>query len=497
MILADDLGFSDIGAYGGEIATPHLDGLAREGLRFSQFYNAARCCPTRASLLTGVYPHQAGMGNMALFSPRLKDPAYQGVLSDSTLTIAEALREAGYRTLMSGKWHVGYPAAARPNARGFEHAFFANDGAPGYWKSKLFLDARPAKQTRYLTDEFTDEAVRFVKEYAGKPQPFFLYLAYTAPHYPLHAPEADIAKYRGRYLGGWDALREERYRRLQASGLIRSGASLAPPEAPAWSEVADKPGEDLKMAVYAAQVSHMDDGIGALLAALKERGVERNTVVVFLSDNGASNEDPEPGRRSAGGPLGTQESYASYGTPWAHLSNTPFRSYKKWAYEGGIATPLIVRWPEGVKRPGTITDQVGHVVDIMATCLELAGARYPEAYAGRRLVPLQGLSLVPVLEDRVREGHKRLFWEHNGSGAVREGRFKLVRGTLKAPWELYDLEADRTETRDLAAAEPARVAELLEAFTAWAAEVGVKPLGNVAPSGGRKPPRNPKPAPGR
>lgn len=426
-----------------------------------------------------MYPHQAGIGNMALFVPRRNGGAYEGALNEKTLTMAEALRSAGYRTLMSGKWHVGYPKDESPVARGFDHAFYVKDGASGYWKGKLLSDEKGVKQTRYLTDEFTDAAVRFVGESAGKSQPFFLYLAYTAPHYPLHAPRDEIAKYQGRYMKGWDVMRDERRERLVSAGLLDARWPLSPPDAPAWSDVQDKRDEDLKMAIYAAQVDRMDQGIGRVLAALRDKGVEKDTLVLFLSDNGASNEDSHPPlKKMVNGALGTPDNYDSYGTPWAHLSNTPFRSYKKSMYEGGIATPLIARWPGHVKA-GSVTREVGHVVDLLATTLELAGARYPESFAGRTLVPLQGLSLVPVLEGGTRVGHERLFWEHLGSAAVREGRYKLVRARLKGAWELYDLEQDRTESRDLAAAQPERVAAMTQAFADWARGVGVEPMGNV------------------
>jgi arylsulfatase len=481
LIMADDMGFSDLGCYGSEIATPNLDRLAAGGVRFTQFYNTARCCPTRSSLLTGLYPHQAGVGHM------VNDrglPAYQGYLNNRSATIAEALAPAGYRTLMSGKWHVGEKRPHWPLDRGFQRYFGLISGGSNYFRldpgRQMALGNQPftPPERFYMTDAFTDYALGFLDEHKGDRAPFFLYLAYTSPHWPLHAWPEDIARYRGRYRIGWDELRRRRHRRMIEMGLVDGRWPLTPRDAaaPAWKDVKDADLRDLRMAVYAAQIDRMDQNIGRVLAKLREMGVERNTLVLFLADNGGCAEEIERG--TAGALPGTPDSFTSYGLPWANSSNTPFRLYKHWVHEGGIATPLIAYWPGVIRKPGAITHQPGHVIDLMATCVDVAGATYPTT-----VTPLEGKSLAPILEGRKRRPHEALFWEHEGNRAVRQGQWKLV-SRHPAGWELHDLARDRTEMGDLASRHPGRVRKMAALYESWAARCGVVPWERLRKSGG-------------
>jgi len=476
VIMADDMGFSDLGCYGSEIATPHLDRLASGGLRFTQFYNTARCCPTRASLLTGLYPHQAGVGHMV---DDRGAPAYQGYLNDRCVTLGEVLRQSGYRTLMAGKWHVGERRPHWPVDRGFDRYYGLVSGGSNYFRLDpnriMARDDQPCKpegERFYVTDAFTDAAISFLEQERSSGKPFFLYLAYTSPHWPLHAWPEDIAKYRGRYMIGWDALRQKRLARMVELGIVDPRWGLTPrgQKAPAWAEVEDKEARDLKMAVYAAQIDRMDQNIGRVLAKVRELGVERNTLILFLADNGGCAEEIDRG--TPGVPPGGKDSFLSYGLPWANASNTPFRLYKHWVHEGGISTPLIVFWPEVIRKGGGLTDQVGHLVDLMATCVEVAGGVYPATHRGHEITPLEGKSLVPILEGRPREGHAALYWEHEGNRAVRQGDWKLV-SRHPGGWELYDMKADRTELNNLAASHPDKVKELSELYAGWAKRVGV------------------------
>lgn len=483
VILADDLGFSDLGCYGGEIETPNLDRLAAGGLRFTQFYNAGRCCPTRASLLTGLYAHRAGMG---LMEDDFGLPGYRGFLNRNCVTIAEALREGGYQTFVAGKWNVGYQAGQWPLDRGFERYFGLLRGACDYFdprvgrraKISLFgLDRKPFDrfdEDFYTTDAFTDFAIDRVTEAVEvspeQRRPFFLYLAYTAPHSPLQARPEDIAKYRGRYAVGWDEIRETRRRRQIEQGLFPAGLTPAPRDSRVrpWTELSDaeRDFEDLKMAVFAAQVDRLDRGIGRLLAKLAELGIERNTLVMFLSDNGGDGE-PETATSLPPGPKGSSH---IYGRPWAGVSNSPFRGYKHAMQEGGIATPFLVYWPAIIAEPHT-TSVVGHVVDLLPTCLDVAGVAYPNTFSGAAIEPVAGRSLFPVFR-RIERPEVDLFWEHEGNRAVRSGRWKLL-ADHSQPWELYDLETDRTELRDLAAAMPDRVVAMSAKYSDWARRNGV------------------------
>jgi arylsulfatase A-like enzyme len=502
LILADDLGFSDLGCYGSEIATPNLDRLAARGLRFTQFYNTARCCPTRASLLTGLYPHQAGVGHMV---EALGSPAYRGDLNRRCLTIAEALRPAGYRTRMAGKWHVTPFSKDKHNwplQRGFEHFFGIIASVRSYYDPPtLTRDNQPAEPGKdfYLTDAISDQAAAWVGELAKQKEPFFLYVAYTAPHWPMQAPPEEIAKYRDKYRDGWDALRKQRHQRQIELGLVERRWALTPrdAEAPAWADAADKDWQARRMAVYAAMIDRMDQGVGRILKQLEDSGQEENTLILFLSDNGGCAEEIPAGWRGRMFPERTRDGrptrvgndpsvlpgpadvFQSYGLPWANASNTPFRLYKHWVHEGGIATPLIVSWPAVIKE-GAITHQPGHVIDLLPTCLDVAGVPYPKTFKEQELLPPEGKSLLPVLQGKTRGGHEALFWEHEGNRAVRQGKWKLV-SRFPGGWELYDLEADRTELHDLAGRHPDVVKGLLDSYDKWAARVGVQPWDKIKP----------------
>jgi arylsulfatase A-like enzyme len=479
LMMADDMGFSDIGCYGSEIATPNLDRLAKGGVRFTQFYNCARCCPTRASLLTGLYPHQAGIGHMV---ENRGTPAYQGYLNDRCVTIGEALRESGYSTLMTGKWHVGEQRPHWPKDRGFDRYFGLVSGSSSFFRvteARPLVNedqpVRPKDDSFYLTDLFTDHAVKFLDEHGRSEKPYFLYTAFTSPHWPLHAREEDIARYRGKYKMGWDELRQRRHARMIQMGIVDKRWPLAErdKDVPAWDQVKNREEQDQLMAVYAAQIDRMDQNIGRILAKVKEQGQESNTLILFLADNGGCAEIINRGKAgvAAGGP----ESFLSYGPPWANASNTPFRLYKHWVHEGGIATPLIAHWPAGLTEKGKISHEPGHLVDIMATCLDAAGASYPTSFKGQTIQPLEGRSLLPVLTGKKRKGHDHICWEHEGNRAVRQGDWKLVAQSKQA-WELYNLKTDRTETHDLAAAEPARVQAMTGLYETWAKRCGVLPF---------------------
>jgi arylsulfatase len=488
LILADDMGFSDLGCFGSEIATPNLDRLAAGGVRMTQFYNAARCCPTRAALLTGLYPHQAAVGLMV---GDRGVPGYRGFLNDRCATIAEVLRPAGYHPLMVGKWHVGNKRPQWPTDRGFERYYGIANGGGHYFAipadRTLVRDGKkidPPPDGFYLTDVFTDEALKLVDAYAPKAkagEPFFLHLAYTAPHWPLHAPKELIEKYTGTYRGGWDAARAARHKRQVEMGIVDAKWPLSPraEKVRPWADVANPAMQDLRMAVYAAQVERMDAGIGRVMAKLKEQGIERETLVIFCSDNGASAEVVN--REGAKGPAGTPESFVSAGPPWANVSNTPFRESKKWVHEGGIASPFVAYWPAVIK-PGQLnTTDAGHVIDLAATVYDVAGVTYPKARNGQPLTPLEGKSLLPLFTSgrRGETGHEALYWEHEEHRAVRKGDWKLV-AKAKQAWELYDLAADRTELTDLAATQAGKVAELKGLWEAWAVRCNVLDRGKPA-----------------
>ena len=513
LILADDMGFSDLGCYGGEIRTPNLDSLARQGMRFTQFCNTARCCPTRASLLTGLYPHQAGMGHM-VDNPK-PFPGYTGDLNRECVTIAELLKTAGYRTMMAGKWHVTPFTKSKHNwplQRGFDDYYGIIHGAADYFNPVTLTrgnePAEPNGPDYYFTDAIARNAVSFIESAAEKQEPFFLYAAFTAPHWPLHALEADIARYRGRYQGGWDALRQERHKRMIELGIVSAKWPLTPRDShvPAWSDAPDKEWQQRRMEVYAAQVDRLDQGVGQILATLERTGRGNNTLVLFLADNGGCAEELGPNARAIhipaktriGEPVvagnrpalmpGPESTFQSYGMPWANASNTPFRLYKHWVHEGGVATPLIARWP-GTIAPGSMTHEPGHLIDLMATCADVSGARYPLTNRGHAIKPLEGVSLRQAFRQKKLTRRDALYWEHEGNRAVREGKWKLV-SRFPGQWELYNLQADRTELNDLAPREPARVARMTALYDRWAARTQVEPWQKVEQA-----PRTPAPIP--
>ena len=527
VILADDMGFSDLGCYGGEIRTPNLDRLATNGLRFTQFYNTARCCPTRAALLTGLYSHQAGVGHM--MEDRDMD-GYRGDLNRRCVTIPEVLKPAGYRSYAVGKWHVtkhANPEGPKDNwplQRGFDRYYGTIHGAGSYWDpSSLVRDNRmitpfndPEYQPSgdyYYTDAISEHAVRFVndhaREHAG--QPFFLYVAFTAAHWPMQAKESDVARYRGKYDAGYEVIRQARFERTKKLGLVDPRWQLTPASG-SWSAVADKPWEARCMEVYAAMVDCMDQGVGRLVGSLEKNGQLENTLIFFLQDNGGcaeligrtgaakarseapslpamSREDLQKGstpkqtrdgypvRQGRGVMPGPPDTFIAYGREWANVSNTPFREYKHWEHEGGISTPLIAHWPAGIPaaRRNQLEKQPGHLIDLMATCVDVSGATYPVEFLGNKILPREGVSLRPALEGKSLDRPQPIFWEHEGNRAVREGRWKLVAKGPAGAWELYDMEADRTEMHNLAGAESARMKDMVAKWEAWAHRAGVIP----------------------
>ena len=479
LMMADDMGFSDIGCYGSEIATPNLDKLGRNGLRFTQFYNMARCCPTRAALMTGLYPHEAGIGHMVVDNHL---PAYRGFLNDRCVTIAEALRPAGYRTAMAGKWHVGEERPHWPTDRGFERYFGLISGASSYFKldegRTMAIDDKPftpPEKGFYMTDAFTDKAVDFLDQIGKGDAPFFLYLAFTSPHWPLHARPEEIAKYRGKYKEGWDKLRIRRHRSMIEMGLVKKDWTISPRDvdAPAWDDEKNKDERDLAMSVYAAQIDRMDQNVGRVVQKLTQLGVMDNTLILFLADNGGCAEEIHRG--TEGAKTGTSDSYESYGLPWANASNTPFRTFKHWVHEGGISTPLIAHWPKGLAQKGKLTHEPGHLVDIMATCVDVAKAKYPESVKGQKIHAMDGETLTPIFKTGKRPARRPIFWEHEGNRAVRHGKWKIV-ARHKGEWELYDIDADRTELINLAAKFPDRLKQMVAQYDEWAAGAGVVPF---------------------
>ena len=490
IILADDMGYSDIGSYGAEIRTPNLDALAAGGLRFRQYYNNAKCSPTRASLLTGLYPHEAGMGDLASGAPRAPGP-YQGYLPAHSATIAEVLRTAGYRTYMSGKWHVGDLPEHWPHSRGFDRYFGLISGAtsffellrePGRSRQMVREDRlwEPTDVGFYATDAYNDYAAERIREHRRDypDRPFFLYVAHTAPHFPLHALPEDIARYEGTYTAGWDDVRAERYHRMRRLGIIdeRYPYPERPAGVPAWADAEKKDEWARLMAVYAAMIDRMDQGIGRILRALEETDTRENTLVLFLSDNGATAEAvASRGLNDPTVPIGARGSYVAYLEPWAHVSNTPFRLYKNWVHEGGIITPLIASWPRGITQPGRLAESPGHVIDLMPTALELAGMRYPTTLQGHSLHPLAGRSLVPAFGGGAVERQAPLYWAYGGNWAIRDGDWKLAHDRRHPDRvELFNLRDDPAEQRDRAAQHPARVAGLRAAWQIWAERVGAR-----------------------
>ena len=526
LMMSDDMGYSDIGCYGSEIETPHLDGLAKNGLRFTQFYNTARCCPTRASLITGLYPHQAGVGWM--MSDNGVD-AYRGNLNNRCVTIAEALRPAGYSTYMAGKWHVTRhtdpdgPKFNWPRQRGFDRFYGTIHGAGSFFDPNTltrdntmispYADSEYKPKQFYYTDAISDHAVRFIQDHHQRKadEPFFMYVAYTAAHWPMHALPQDIAKYKGRYDAGYHVIRKARFQRMKKLGLIPDSTELSPP-AGDWSQVDHREWELRCMEVYAAMIDNMDQGIGRIISALKTTGDFDNTLVFFLQDNGGCAEGygrsarnaptrasgptlakmtadelqprMQPQKTRDGFPVltgpnvlpGPADTYIGYGRNWANVSNVPFREYKHWVHEGGISTPLIAHWPDAIRRAGELERQPGHLIDIMATCVDVAEAKYPQEKDGHRIQPLEGVSLVPAFSGTKLARQAPIFFEHEGNRAVRDGKWKLVARGKDGPWELYNIDRDRSEMNNLAAAQTERVKHMAATWQAWAERAEILPL---------------------
>lgn len=480
VILADDLGYADLGSYGSEIPTPNLDKLAANGIRFTQFYNTARCCPSRATLLTGLYSHQAGVGHMTK-DAGADHEAYRGQLNNKSVTIAEALKGAGYFTAMTGKWHVGFEHGVTPAKRGFDRSLAAPAGGFYYAdkKSRLFLNGRELDVNNapeipknwYSTDLWTDYGLKFIDEATKEKKPFLLYLAHNAPHFPLQAPEEEIAKFRGKYLQGWDKLRAERYKKQIKLGLIDPSLKLAPdnPVIYKWDTLSDakKKRYDDMMAVYAAVISHLDTQIGVLVDGLKKRGVFDNTVILFVSDNGGNAEPGITGRYDGENP-GQVNSDVYIGQGWAQAACTPFWMYKHHTHEGGISSPAIVSWPAGIpkERNGKFEKQPAHLVDILPTLLDLGQAKYPTEYNGNAIQPYEGVSIKPAFAGQKINRTQPIFWEHEGNRAIRDGKWKLV-AERSEKWQLYDLDKDRSELKDLSNQYPDIAAKLEAKYNEW------------------------------
>ncbi|MFK7852329.1 MAG: arylsulfatase [Akkermansiaceae bacterium] len=525
VIMSDDMGYSDIGCYGSEISTPVLDGLAANGLRYTQFYNTGRCCPTRASLLTGLYAHQAGIGQMTNDAGQ---PGYKGDLGRDAMTMAEVLKTAGYKNYMAGKWHVTKqlkPDGDKSNwplQRGFDKFYGTIIGAGSLFDPWTLTKGEQAitpdndeeyqPEQYYYTDAISDYASRFVKEHAegSKEDPFFLYVSYTAAHWPMHALEKDIEKYKGKYDAGYEAIRKARYERMKKLGVIGDWELSPAPQK--WEDFPeDRKAWELRcMEVYAAMVDSMDQGIGRIVTTLEKTGQLDNTLILFLQDNGGCHEGRgrrarkdavtgikpmgkdelqtkmEPLRSRAGLPVlmgpevmpGPSETYIAYGKNWANVSNTPFREYKSHNHEGGISTPLIAHWPKGIQAKNEIRHRPGHLIDIMATCVELSGASYPKTFNGNDIQPLEGQSLMASFA-KDEDPDRVLLFEHFGKAAIRKGDLKLVRLGYNKPWELYDIKKDRSELNDLTEEHPDKAKELAELWEESAQRTRIYPLPNA------------------
>ena len=513
LILADDMGFSDIGCFGSEIRTPTLDALGTNGLRYTQMYNSARCCPSRAALLTGLNPHQAGVGWMTTTLADSTD-AYQGYLNERCVTIAEVLKGVGYRTFLSGKWHVGNaydaqrpdtwragePGWPTPTQRGFDDFYGTLDGAGSFWNPHSLMDGesfiRPDSPDFYYTDAIGENAAARIEAALDAGTPFFGYVAFTAPHWPLHAREEDVARYAGVYRCGWDAIRTARHETQRDAGLVDRRWPISPRDTESWPfELSRYPDwEALRMAVYAAQIDRMDQAIGGIVATLSRRNALDNTLIFFLSDNGGCaeflkedtnvaaphryNMPTVDGRPMRVGNLphlkpGPADTFMSYDLPWANASNTPFRRYKSWVHEGGISTPFIAHWPDGIAAPAIVHAPI-HITDIMPTCVEVAGARYPESVGDHAIQPMEGASLAPSFRDAGWQRGKPIWFEHEGNRAVRDGPWKLVNRHPRQ-WELYNIDDDRTEQRDLTDTEKRRVEAMASYWQHQAERVGYAP----------------------
>jgi arylsulfatase A-like enzyme len=527
VILSDDIGYSDIGCFGSEIKTPNIDRMAANGLRFTQFYNTARCSPTRASLLTGLYPHQAGMGHLS--SENYKEPGYVDDLSRNAVTMAEVFKQAGYSTYMTGKWHITKDMTATGNKsnwplqRGFDRYFGTLNGSGSYWDPGTLISnntfVAPGKGF-YYTSAISDTAVKFIIQHpAGKP--FFFYVAYTAAHWPLHAPEKETAKYKGVYDKGWDAIREERFTKLKKLGIIDENCVLTKrgAEIPAWKDEPMKEWQVRRMEVYAAMIDVMDQGIGKIITALEQKGELENTVIFYMQDNGGCAEpqgsdkltvpltdeqkilrpfsydaissekrpiyarDGRYVRSGKGVMAGDADTWVAYGEEWANVSNTPYREYKQWVHEGGIASPLVVQWPKGISAKGGLSRQLSHLIDIMPTCLEIAGISYPQQFNNNSILPVEGISLVPAFKGKTID-REFVIWEHSANRAIRMGNWKLVAKVKTQKkfipadengWELYDLKNDPSETKNLISQFPEKAKEMADKWEKEALRTKMKP----------------------
>ena len=511
IFLADDMGFSDAACYGGEIATPNLDVLAKNGLRFTQFYNTARCWPSRASILTGYYAQQVRRDTV----PGVRSGS-AGVRPPWAPLLPEMLKPLGYRSYHSGKWHVD----GKPLQNGFDHSYLLGDTdrhfAPrGHLEDDKPLPPVAADTGYYSSTAIADHAIKCLKNHADKyaAQPFFAYVAFIAPHFPLHAPADDIARYQGKYLRGWDTMRNERWQRLRNLG-IGGGAlstierSLGPPYAfPAdvkklgptevnlplpWSilNTAQQEFQSAKMAVHAAMIDRMDREIGRVLAQLRTMGALDDTLVFFLSDNGASAEIMVrgDGNDSKAAP-GSGPTFLCLGPGWSSMANTPFRRHKTWVHEGGIATPLIVHWPRGITARGELRHTPGHIIDLVPTILEAAGGRQFETRAGQPVPPPPGKSLVPLFSKDGTVTHDSLWWLHEENRALRVGDWKIVAAGKDSPWELYNLRTDRSESKNLASEHPERVRGLVDQWTRQTAQYSTLALKDLPPVDSNNPPK--------
>jgi len=476
MILVDDMGYSDLGCYGGEINTPNLDKLAQNGIRFTQMHNTAKCFPSRACLLTGVYAQQSGMA--------IKPESFK-----NTISLGDLLRTAGYRTLFSGKNHSktslynfgfdrvyefwgGATNHFNPGEQRLNEPVPIFKGGPDKWNidDKAHQPYNSPKDF-YSTDYFTNYAISFIDQYKNESSPFFLYLAFTAPHDPLMAWPEDIAKYRGKYKVGYKTIRDARYRKMLAMGMVDPSMQLSKQSTIDWETLTEeeKDEEDLRMAIYAAMIDRIDQNIGKLLQKLEETGKLKNTLILFASDNGACAENYEKkiGSENGKGEPGTLAYWASVGEDWANVSNTPYRYYKNWSYEGGICTPFIAWWPKIISQKGTINDQPLHFVDIMTTFKDITGASYPTHFRNQEIVPMQGESFLPVLKgEQLKERKKPIFWQWANGKAIRVGKWKAV--AHKDVWSLYDMQTDRNETNDLKEKYPDKFQELIKLYDEWA-----------------------------
>lgn len=522
IILADDMGYSDLGSYGGEINTPNLDWLASQGTKLNSFYNASRCCPTRASLLTGLYPHAAGIGNMTTDEG---EPGYKGSLKSNAVTIAQILKTAGYQTGMVGKWHVSETkplptkeeqlqwldhkittknfadTLSYPTHKGFDKYYGNIWGVVDYFDPfSLVNGTKPVQNVPknfYYTNTIGDSTVAYINQFSANKNPFFMYVAFTAPHWPLQALEKDIKKYEDTYKKGWKYIREQRYKKMIKLGLINaknvSSTEFMYPDKN-WETNPDVAWDARAMSVHAAMIDCLDQNVGKLIDQLKKTGELENTLIMFLSDNGASPERPEifgPGYDRSGTTRngekvvfsvdkkvlpGAQNTHTGIGPQWANVSNTPFRYWKSKEHEGGISTPFIAFWPKLIKAKGGVNNVPSHIIDLLATCIDVAGAKYPTNFAGNAITPTPGKSLIPVFTGKIKgQLHDELFWEHNGSAALRQGDWKIVRVDAKENWELYNLSLDRSETNNLALKFPERVSQMKTKWSTLANEYTVFP----------------------